>query len=647
MLSVFRNNPKLVVVIFALVAIAFIGTGVVTHEFSGLIGGQGAPGQAIATVGDHQITTDELDQRIQQQYRQMAQQQPGLDMAAFVAQAFNPIVDQYIGATAIEQFGRSIGLVASAKQVGGQIGAISAFHGPDGKFSQQTYQAILAQQRLTDAQVRADFASDIVRQMVYLPATGALTIPDGLVKPYAALLLAAREGSVGFVPASAMTGGAAPTDQQLQGYYKAHIAAYTTPEQRVLRYALIGRDQVARGATPSEAEIRAAYDAAPDKYAARETRDLQQVVLPDEAKARAFEAAVKGGKSFADAATAAGFTAADIAVGTKTQAQYAAQSSPAAAAAAFALPAGGVSDPIKAALGYVIVKADKVEKVAATPYDKARPGIAADLTKQKQDKALADLVAHVQDALDNGQGFADVAKADGLQTIDTPPLTASGAAPTQPGYKPSADVQPLLASAFKMSPDDPPSVETVQQGERYALVSIGKVVPATPIPLAQVKDRVQTDFLAQRAQDRAKAIASAIQAKVKAGTAMAAAFKAAPAKLPDVHPANGRRIDLARLQGNVPPELRAFFQARVGGTDLVAAPGGAGWFVVHVDKVTPADDKLVSAIAGQSRPGLAQDANNEFVQQLAEASKLAVGTHRDEGAIAALRARLLGATPAQ
>ena len=328
--------------------------------------------------------------------------------------------------------------------------------------------------------------------MVYLPATGALTLPDGLVKAYAGLIMEQRAGSIGFVPTAVTGGGAAPGDADIAAFYKAHVAAYSLPERRVLRYALIGRDQVAAGAIPTEVEVRKVYDTTPDKYAARETRAIAQVVLPTEAAAKAFKATVTGGKSFADAAKAAGFGAADIAIGDKSQAQYAAQSSPTVAAAAFALPQGGVSDPVKSDFGWHVVTIDKITRVPATPYETARPQIAGDLAKAKQDAALAALLAKVQDALSNGQGFADVAKANGLTTTDTPAITAGGIAPDQAGYKPAPEVQPLLAPGFKAQPDDPATVQQVQQGERYAVLAVARVVPAAPIPLAQVKPRVAT-----------------------------------------------------------------------------------------------------------------------------------------------------------
>ena len=108
----------------------------------------------------------------------------------------------------------------------------------------------------------------------------------------------------------------------------------------------------------------------------------------------------------------------------------------------------------------------------------------------------------------------------------------------------------------------------------------------------------------------------------------------------------GRRMDLAKLQGQVPPPLAALFRAPVGGTQLVPAGNGSGWYVVHVDKATPATDAELAPAVAASRGDLVQSANDEYLEQLADAAKLAVGAKRNEDAINALRIKLLGGTPA-
>ena len=644
MLSFFRKalGSKIAVGILALVVVAFILTGVVTREMAGTTSlGGGSGGPVAARIGKRAITVADLSDRVQRQVAQMAQQQPALTVAVAVAQGgVEAIFEQMITETSLDMFGREIGLVASKKQIDGGIAGIQAFAGPDGKFNRRTYLQVIAQQHVSEPRLRADFASDIIRRSIILPASGAVTVSDGVVRPYAGLLAETRQGSVGYVPAAAMAGGAAPAPAELQAFYRTHVANYAQPEQRVLRYALIGRDQVASKAVPSEADIRKFYDANPQTYAAHETRMLSQVVLPDEAKAKAFKAAVAGGKSFADAARAAGFGEKDIAVGTRSRSDYAGLSSPAVAAAAFALAPGGVSDPVKSDFGWHVVKVDTINRIPGTPYDKARPQIAGDLGKQMQDKALADLVNKTQDALDGGRNFADTVKTEGLSAIETPPLTSAGAA-ADPNYKAPAEVQALLKPGFASAPDQPASIETIQPQERYALLAVGRVVAAAPLPFAQVAARVAADLQARRAADRAKAVADAIVAKVKAGTPIAAAFAAAPVKLPPVQDGKMRRVDLARAQGPIPIGLKTLFTLITGHVKAVPAENGAGWFVVRLSAITPADSADLAPLIAQSKGELTQSMGEEYVQQLARAAGDGFGVTRDPAAVAALKRQLL------
>ncbi len=648
MLSFFRQalGSKIAVGILALVVIAFILTGVVTREMTGTTSLSGDSGGAVAArVGKRAITGPDVADRVQRQVAAMAQQQLGLTVAAAVAQGgVDSIYEQMISDAALEQFARKIGLAASKKQVDGEIAGIQAFAGPDGKFNRQAYLAALAQQHVAEPRLRADIEGDILRRSIVLPVTGAVTLGDGLMKPYAALLTETRQGSIGFVPAALMGGGAAPTPAEQQAFYKAHVAAYTQPEQRVLRYALIGRDQVAANAIPTEAQIRKFYDANPQTYGAHETRALSQVVLPDEARAKAFKAAVTGGKSFAEAAKAAGFSEKDTALGVKSQAELAGFSSPAVAAAVYALPDGAVSDPLKSEFGWNVIKVEKVNRIAAIPYDKARPEIAGDMGKQMQDRALADLVNKTQDAVDGGRNFADTAKAEGLSVIETPPLTQAGAAPGQPGYKAPAEVAALLKPGFATAPDQPPSVETIQQNERYALLAVGRVVPAAPLPFAQVAQRVVADLEAQRAADRAKAIADAIVAKVKGGASVAAAFAAAPVKLPPVQAGKARRIDMARAQGPIPIGLKTLFSLVSGHVKAVPAENGGGWYVVRLDGIVPGDPAELPPMIAQSRAELAQSAGDEYVQQLGRAVANDLGVTRYPAAVADVKRQLLAGT---
>ena len=59
------------------------------------------------------------------------------------------------------------------------------------------------------------------------------------------MMLESREGEVAAVPFAVFRAGLNPTDADLQGFYPANRNRYMVPEQRVLRLARIGPEQVA------------------------------------------------------------------------------------------------------------------------------------------------------------------------------------------------------------------------------------------------------------------------------------------------------------------------------------------------------------------------------------------------------------------
>ena len=84
--------------------------------------------------------------------------------------------------------------------------------------------------------------------------------------------------------------------------------------------------------------------------------------------------------------------------------------------------------------------------------------------------------------LADGSTFDEVARANSIAIRETAPITATGA--TQSGQPLPPEVAPLLRTAFEMAEDEDPVVETLGGGESYAVLDIGRIVPAAPPPLA-------------------------------------------------------------------------------------------------------------------------------------------------------------------
>jgi len=636
MLAFFRRilSSWMAVAILAVIMIAFIVTGVGTPG-GGLVGGPGA--DSVATVGGRAITTAEISRRANQALRSAREQQPTLTMGQFLSAVggLGPIVEQTIGATVLTEWGQRHGIAANERLIGGEIGKIPAFHGVTGQFDQNVMNNVLAQQRISFASLHDDIRDDLIRRQLLTPIMAGTRAPESVLRMYAQLVIDQRQGEIGLVPAKPE--GPAPTDQQVSDFYKAHIARYSLPERRVLRYAMIGPETIT-AAPVTDAEVAAQYKADAAKYAASQTRTIQRVVLPDQNAANAFAAKLAKGTPFALAATEAGLSPNDIAVGAVTHDAFAGTDGKPIADAAFALPKPGNTAPVKSALGWAIAHVEAITNVPAKSLAQATPEIKAALAKKKADDALAAARDQIEDAVGDGAAFAEVTAKHKLQVITTPPLLPNGSAPGDPNFKPDATVTALLKAAADATPDDDPTVETIDP-THAALLSVASVVPAAPVPLDQIKPRVALDLQMQRAAEKAHGLAQSLLAKAKSGQPLAAAFAAAGLEAPK--PIALNQLELSRAGQNVPAPIRVLFRLAPGKADLVQGPNGS-WFLVKLNQITPGNAQLLPMVVNATRGELQRSLGDEYAQQFAGAAREEVKVKRNAQALSTLEQQLRG-----
>jgi peptidyl-prolyl cis-trans isomerase D len=646
MFSFFRRGvtAKIMLVILGIGLLAIVVTGFGTDGMGGLGGTAGSTGgETLVSIEGEKITAADVTDQINRQLTAARAQQPELDMATFLrGGAFEAILEQLITQKAMLAFGREQGLAASKRMIDGEIASVPGFKNLAGQFDRTVFQQALQRERLTEDQLRRELAASLIQRQVLLPVAASARVPEALALQYASLLLEQRSGMVGLVAASAMGAGKEPADAEVQAYYRANQARYTIPERRVLRYAMVGAEQVAAAARPTDAEIARVYQANQGRYGAKETRTLSQVVLPDLPTARTFASRLAEGASFEQAAQRAGFSAGDIAVGQQSKAEFARMTSDAVANAAFSAAKGAVTAPLQSPLGWHVVRVDAVNSTPATPLATARPEIERQLAEGKRTEALGTLVTKIEDALAEGSSFDEVARANGLQIQQTPPITGAGLQPNVPAYRPAAELAPLLKAGFEMAAEDDPVVEAIVPNQRFAMLAVAQVVPAAPPPLAQIAAIVKADLVRQRAADRAKAVGTAIVSKINAGMRARQAFAQAGVPLQAPQPITARRLDIARPDQPVPPPLAMMFSLPKGKARMLAAPNGQGWFVVHLEQTVPGDaskaPELVQATRGQFQSFLSQ----EYAEQFTRGVQKRLEVERDESAIARLKKQLLG-----
>jgi peptidyl-prolyl cis-trans isomerase D len=645
MISFLRKGLSswLVLAILGLVMIAFVVTGVASPTGTPAAGG----GERLVSVGDETVSSVEVADQVNRQLDRLRQQNPELDLATLFREgAYEEILRQLIAQKAMLVFGREQGLAASKRMIDAEIASIPAFQNLAGRFDQATFQQALQNERITEQELRRDIETNLIARQLLVPVQGSPFVPQEMAVQYANLLLEQRSGSVGLVPASAFAGAAAPSDAEVAAYYRQNQSRYLIPERRVLRYAAFGPDQVAGQARATEAEVQAFYRSNAARYGAKETRTLSQVVLPDQAAARAFATKLAAGTSFAQAAQQAGFTAADTRIGDQDRAQLTRLTSAAVANAAFAAAEGAATAPVQSPLGWHVVRVDAIKRTAATPIEAARAEIEQQIGQQKAQEAMATMVTRIEDALAGGASFEEVARAERLQIVETPPLTATGQNPGAAGWQTPPDVQPLLSGLFQMEPDEEPTVETISP-TRFAIVAPGRVIPAAPPALAQIGERVRGDLARQRASERARAVANAIMGRINGGMGAAQAFAGAGVSLPAVQRVSSRRIDIARPGQPVPPPLAMMFSLARGKARILEAPNREGWFVVHLESTVPGNAAGQTGLIQATRSQFQTALGDEYAAQFNRAIQAGLEVERDESAIAQVKRQLQTGQPVQ
>ena len=641
-----------------------VGAMVITGFGTGGVGGLPSAGQqattAIAEVGGEEVTAEELERLIRSRLRAAQQEQPELDMGRFLASgAFEALLNQLIVGRVLWVFGREQGLVVSDRMIDRVIANVPDFRNFAGQFDDATFRQALQAQNMTEAQLRREIASYLMQNQLQLPIALGARVPESVAVQYASLMLERRRGTVGVVPTDAMAQGIAPSDQEVAAFYARNRVRYTVPERRVLRYALAGREQLGPGMAASDQEIEAYYRQNAARYAGSETRNLQQIVLQDENAARAFVARVRGGTSFAAAAQQAGFSATDIALANQNREQITALANAEVANAVFSAEQGALVGPLRSPNGWHVVRVESVTRASGRPLAAVRGEIATEIERRKVAETLDALAGRIDERIGSGASFDDIVRAERLSATETPPLTATGQAPGQQ-YQAPPEVAAMLSGAFQADPDESePAIETITPNERFALVTVSRVVPAAVPPLAEIRDRVRADVVRQQGSERARQLAERIAARINSGTPAARAFAEAGVRLPPLQQVNARRVEIAQRGREVPPPLAMLFAIPQGRARTLEAPNGAGWFVVHLEQRTagqatcpsqppaagaepPEGCRLIQA----ARQEFSSQAGSEYGEQFARAVQERITIRRNEEAIRATRQRLLQGTAA-
>jgi peptidyl-prolyl cis-trans isomerase D len=551
--------------------------------------------------------------RLQRQIRQpLTPQQAralGLD-----AQVLDRLVDE----AAFDERARGMGLAISDATIAAIVRDDPRLKGSDGKFDHNRFDAELRDSGLTERGFFAEQRGFYLRQQIQYALVDGLAAPKALTDALDAAKNQTREIAYFVLPPAAAGDIPPPSDDVLKTYFNDNKAAWRAPEYRSFDALVVTPASLAKPGDVSEDDAKALYEKDIAKYTTPEKRKLQQIVFTNEGEANEAEAKIKAGATFDDIAKARNLSEADLDIGEVTKEGA---FDPAIGEAAFALPQGGVSAPVKGPFGYTIVRVVSITPGSVKSLAEVEPEIKQQVAAARAADQVQALHDKIEDAKAQGRSVADAAKAAGLEArpftgVDREGLNAAGVSADVP----NKDLLLPAVFASDVGVDD----EAIQTKDRgYIWFSVTKVDPAHDRTLDEVKDKVADVWRKQEIAKRLTDKAADFVKQLDAGGDIAELAKSASAEVK-----TGKDIKRAGGEGLPPNVVAAVFDVGPDRAGSAPTPEGRFVFKVTADTTPPpaAEDPGVKMASDKVKTELGQS----LVEQYVDALKREIGVTIDQ-----------------
>jgi peptidyl-prolyl cis-trans isomerase D len=546
----------------------------------------------VAKVGGQTIEGAAFQAEYQRDLNQATRSLPsGQDPSATLKRSVgDTALQRLIGQAALEQELTRLRVVTPDAAVREVVYDMPAFRGKDGKFSQQSFQAVLQNNGLTEQRLVEMVREELAQRQVLEAVAAGAAAPQAEAAPLYQEQFEKRSADMVEFPFAAET-APAPTDAEVQRWYDNHPWLYSTPALRRIKAIVLSPQTLASDIPISDADLRAAYDQRKADYVTPAKRSAQVISVPDEAKAQALAVQWRGGADWtAIQAAAQQDGASAVALNNATQQEF-----PDAdlAKAVFAAAPDAVADPVKGALGWYVLKVVSATPGSEKTFDQVKDALRNRLLAEKATDLMYDRANKIDNLLGNGtsldQMTGDLGLAGIAGTLDAKGDTKDGVPAPIPG--PPELRAALVAAAFQAQKGDQPQLTEVQTpsagGSAYYAVSVLDIIPPAPRPFDEVKQQVTADWTADQQRHAAEEKAAKLLAALKGGQSLADA-----AAVAGVAVSRTPEVTRGAAAEDMPPELaKVLFGLKPKEPAMVAT---ATTFVVavpaQIDIPNPASD---------------------------------------------------------
>lgn len=577
-------------------------------------GGKEAP---VVTVGDRDFFQNDVNQA----YQQYAQNLAGMkfDEETLRKQALEKLVRDEV----LLQYVQDENLLVSDETAKEFIKTLEYFQ-KDGKFDKGQYQALLGSQgmssdefvnRIKKALLMEQFQRALVDSSFVTPAEVA-----GFFK------IQNQKRDLEYLTVPLATISQTPSDDEISAYYQQHQDAYQTDEQVSIEYVELALDKLATEIKPSEEQLKAYYEEQKEQFSTKERRRISHILFAftkdtsadDQALQRALKAKQElKSKDFAALAAEVSDDKLTAKKGGDLGLFNVGVMEKAFEEAAGNLKLGEVSEPVKSAFGYHLIKVTELAPGEVKPYDAVKAELAKAYQKSQAEStfnALGEKLTEV--SYENPNSLDAAAKVLNVEVSKTAMFTRSH------GEGIAAEEKVRLA-AFSEDVLKGNNSEPVEIGsDKLVVLRMQSHLPATTKELKDVKSQVITALQHDKAQQQAIAMADQLKAELAAGKTMA--------QVSETHHLALKKVNgLSRNAGDLAPAVnQAIFKA--------PKPQAGRPSVVVIDE--PSGGKIVASIV-KVTDGVMTDADKAKQAVIEKNIATAFGKAQFEAVLNALQAK--------
>lgn len=536
-------------------------------------GGKEAP---VLTVGDKEFFQHDVSQA----YQQFAQNLAGMkfDEDTLKKQALEKLVRDEV----LLQYAQEQKLVVTDETARDFIQTLEYFQ-KDGQFDKTQYQTLLASQGMSSDEFVSRIKKALIMEQVQRAIVDSGFATKAEVNAFFKIQNQTRDVEYVSVPLTAAT--TKPSEEEIAAYYQQHLDAFQTDEQVSVQYVELSLDTLANDIEASEDQLKSYYEEQKTQYSTPERRKISHILFAfgkDNAdEQQALQRAQKAKDELATKDFAA--LAADVSDDKLTAKNggdlglfNVGVMEKAFEEAASKLKLGEVSEPVKSAFGYHLIKVTELVPGDVKSYAEVKPELTVAYKKAQAESRFVELGEKLAEVSYENPGSLDAAaKLLNMDVGETSMFSRSA------GEGVAAEEKVRLA-AFSEDVLKGNNSEPVELGtDRLLVLRMKSHVPAATKPLDDVKNEVIVALQEEQAQKQATELAEKIKSDVIAGKALSEAAVAAKLAVKSVK-------GLGRAGSDVEPAIvQAVFRA--------AKPQANRPSVIVIDQL--AGGKVVASIS--------------------------------------------------